>query len=258
LSWREGIAREAPAELEPNAGPPRLLIDRRVSARGLLLAWAVLSLAGPAAAEPRTFTDREGRSITAEIVDTTSSVVRIRRDDGRLFEIAKSTLSTADLEYVAEWERQRDFAFGGIEVATRRARLESDRSNTKSSARHDEVWCYRITIKNGSRARLEGLTAEWRVFYIDDTAKAVRDKLPLKRLNGRTNLGVLEAGGSTEVETSTVRLQTVERKAGQGGGGSGKRKIEDSLEGVWVRVLRGSEVVAEYSSPGSLQKTEAW
>jgi len=227
--------------------------------RGLIGLIVLVLGSGPGAeAQSRTFTDTTGRTLEAEIMDATESTVQVRRADGRVFAIVLETLSAEDRAHVAAWRTERAFAFGGIEVAARRVRLDTERVQTRSSTKKAEDWCYKLTIANKSRADLDGLTIEYRVFYIDDTAKADRNELPWKRKNGRTVLATLAAGTSTEVQTITVPLEVVVLKPGHTYSGTRKRRVEDTLAGIWVRVRRGNEVLHEFADPTSLMKSEPW
>jgi hypothetical protein len=222
----------------------------------LLTAW--FATAPSASAQARTFTDTGGRTMIAEIMDATEATVRVRRDDGRVFEIAQATLSAGDREFIAAWRLKREFAFGGVTIGAQRVRLETERTQTRSSTKKDESWCYKLTLTNRSRADLSGLRVEYRVFYVDDTAQADRDELPLKRKAGRTTLAEFGPGAATEVQTTVVELQVTELKPGQRYSGTGKRKVEDSLAGIWVRLYRGGELLHEFADPTTLPKDETW
>lgn len=224
-------------------------------------AWlvAVLALAlGSIAAENRTFTDTSGRTMEAEIMDATETTVQVRRTDGRVFVIALEKLSDDDRTFIATWRTQRALAFGGIAVTAHRVRLDSEREQTRSSTKKSEEWCYKLSIANKSRLDLADLTVEYRVFYIDDTAKADRDELPLKRKSGRTALARLAAGETTEVQTITVPLEIVVLKPGHHYTGTNRNRVEDTLAGIWVRIRRGNEVLSEFADPTTLIKTEPW
>ena len=54
------------------------------------------------AAAPRLWTDRDGRTVEAELVGTDADKVVIRRTDGREFTLARARLSAADLEFLEE------------------------------------------------------------------------------------------------------------------------------------------------------------
>lgn len=244
---------------------PAMLHFRSAAGRGGLrwgwMRWLVSAVAfagSLAEAQTRTFTDTAGRAMLAEIMDATETMVQVRRDDGRVFEIPLETLSAEDRAHIAAWRTKRAFAFGGIEVAARRVRLDTEKVQTRSSTKKTEEWCYKLTIANGSRLDLSGLTVEYRVFFVDDTAKADRDELPLKRKNGRTALPTLAAGTTTEVQTTIVTLEVIQLKPGRTYSGTSKRKVEDSLAGIWVRVRRDGEVLHEFADPTTLIESEPW
>jgi hypothetical protein len=233
---------------------------RVVLATRLLLATALtLGWTAPGRAAPRTFTDVSGRTIVAEIMDATDTTVRVRRDDGRVFAIELATLSDTDRTHIEAWRKQQAFAFGGVVVTAHRARIASEVTQTKSSTRKTEDWCYKIAIANQSRADLAGLIIEYRVFYIDDNATATdKDELPLERRHGRATIVSLAAGSSTELQTAIVTLQSIRPKPGQRSRGTKRRKVEDSLAGIWVRVLQGDQLLQEFTAPSTLSKTASW
>ncbi|QIF04791.1 SHD1 domain-containing protein [Roseimicrobium sp. ORNL1] len=71
-----------------------------------LVPWAALSLslALSPLAGARTFTDKNGRSMEAEIVAKQGDQVRIKRTDGQQFTVPATTFSPADQEYIRAWQ----------------------------------------------------------------------------------------------------------------------------------------------------------
>ncbi len=232
--------------------------------RGRLLVVFALVFAGLSlprrslAAEWRTFTDTTGRTIVAEIMEASDDTVRVRREDGRVFAIALENLSADDRTFVEAWRHRRAFAMGGLEVTTHRVRLDSDRKQIRPRTRKTENWCYKVTIANHSQADLSGLTIEYRVFYVADSAKAEHDELPLERKRGRATLRRLAAGADAEVQTTGVALQIIQLKPGYRYIGTSKRRVEDKLAGIWVRVLRNGEILREFADPSTLVASEPW
>lgn len=66
----------------------------------LFVCWIVLANALPAA--PRLWTDRDGRTVEAELVRVDAVNIVIRRGDGREFTFARARLSAADLAFLDE------------------------------------------------------------------------------------------------------------------------------------------------------------
>lgn len=63
----------------------------------VLTTWSTLS------GEMRTWTDKQGRAITARLSSVEGDQISIVRDDGRSFTLELSVLSAADRDYVREW-----------------------------------------------------------------------------------------------------------------------------------------------------------
>ena len=87
------------------------LMNRVIGARAagvilLLLLPGFLSLF----ADEREWSDRQGRTITAELLEVHNGEITIRRDDGREFTFSVDRLSEGDREYVAEYRRGREEA----------------------------------------------------------------------------------------------------------------------------------------------------
>jgi len=76
----------------------------------LLIATALTLLfaAGLQANPSRTWTNHEGRTITARLVDIDGDTVTIQRDDGQQFTVAVSSFSEADQRYVTQRRQQME------------------------------------------------------------------------------------------------------------------------------------------------------
>ena len=83
----------------------------------ILTLWAIL----PPLFAAHTFTDRAGRSITADIVAKQGDQIRIKRADGKEFTLAITALSPADQEFAKAWQPATT-APAGAPVADARAK----------------------------------------------------------------------------------------------------------------------------------------
>ena len=70
----------------------------------LSLATSVLL---PCPAGARTFTDTQGRSIEADLIDLAGENARIRRADGTEFTLPLGTLSQPDRDFIRKWQEER-------------------------------------------------------------------------------------------------------------------------------------------------------
>lgn len=74
---------------------------RKIAIAGLLFVAGIA-----VAAEQRTFTDTQGRTLRAGVLNITEKVVKLRGSDGSVFELEKKLLSKKDLEYLDELENR--------------------------------------------------------------------------------------------------------------------------------------------------------
>jgi len=61
----------------------------------------------PLFAEIRTFTDKEGRKLEAELVKVEDDHISVKRKDGMLFDIPFDKLSEADIEFSKTWTAEK-------------------------------------------------------------------------------------------------------------------------------------------------------
>lgn len=86
-----------------------LVSDFRVfGGRGLrVLALGLMMPAGAVEAEPRVWTDTQGRTIRAELLEKRADTIVVKRDDGQIFNLPLERLVNSDREFVAKWEPKR-------------------------------------------------------------------------------------------------------------------------------------------------------
>lgn len=74
--------------------------------RGITPLLLTLSFCPPlSGAETHTFTDTQGREIVAEVLSYDGTLVKLRRNDGRVFTFEKSLLSPADQDYLTALQK---------------------------------------------------------------------------------------------------------------------------------------------------------
>lgn len=69
------------------------------------LLLALLAVSALPAAELRTFTSKDGRTVRAELVSTKADQVTLKREDGQTFTVNAGSLSEADLSYIQMREK---------------------------------------------------------------------------------------------------------------------------------------------------------
>ena len=73
-----------------------------------LLAFLVFSPIATSGEEPlRDWTNAQGRTITAKLTSREDESVTLRMENGRTYDVPLASLSTADQEYVAQWQEKQ-------------------------------------------------------------------------------------------------------------------------------------------------------
>ncbi|MFH1499015.1 MAG: hypothetical protein ABII82_14455 [Verrucomicrobiota bacterium] len=211
-------------------------------------------------AEPRTFTDQEGRTIVAEIVSATDRTVKIRRDDGRVFEVPVMTFVLEDRKYIEAWLKEQS-----VQAAPLRLRVEVSQSK-KTVGRSEGISSntrmleagYRILIKNESAGPLDNLKIDYRVFKFDDRVGLDDRKRSLQKISGTIGKVSVPRFGQNEFTTKGINLTVHQLKPNWSYIGGADPRTADSLAGIWLRLIDGSgEVIHEYASSDKLME-EGW
>lgn len=221
-----------------------------------MLAALFLFTASLLQAEPRTFTDAQGRTITAELLEAGEDSIRIRRDDGSLFNIPINTLSQSDQDYITDWiDAQITAAAERMRINVSKFKDTLSKSDGIAYKTRTEAAGYLISLFNESMVILDGLNIEYRIFMIRERTYTTSD--PRKSRSGSIPVARIDRKSKVDVKTSTLTLQRERLKSDWSYYGSNKRGTADQLDGIWVRVYRGKTLVAEYATSEDL-KRENW
>jgi len=223
---------------------------KRLIAAGLFLIASVLH------AEPRTFTDQFGRSITAEIVSVEVDQVRIRREDGQIFTLSISKLSEEDQKFIKQWAAKTPSA--STAKAEEKSTPDSKKllvtlskgkfgsrtiSQYESYVHKHEDWGYNIQLTNQDLRPIENLRVEYNLFsrtYADTSSPTLlKGKKTIKAVPSR--------------ETESFRTGTAEVCKHRGYG-----NYSGEMKGIWVRIYADGQLLIEQSSPETIMTTEKW
>lgn len=215
---------------------------------------AVLSLS----AEPRTFTDQFGRTVTAELIGVEGDQVRIRRDDGQVFTLSAAKLSEEDRAYVDKWAKAQPAKEAPAEekftpdakrvvVTASRGKFDSTTLYKYESYTHKhERWGYSIQVTNNHLRPLQKIRVEYNLFartYYDISGPTV--------LTGSKTIDALASRGSDVFRTLSAEVCTF-KDTGYGYRAGGE------MRGIWYRVYVDGQLLIEQASPESLMQTERW
>jgi hypothetical protein len=214
-------------------------------------------------AEPRTLTDKQGRSLKADVISVEGDKVTIRRADGQTFTLSLDTLSEDDQKSLKEWaEKQAKLIpAGSVEVQVSRGKFDTKKKDDGGGIiTSEEQWGYTATLFNRASKPLNGARVEYILFVKPDTEPGKdTTSAPLKEKSGSKTIDALPAHDSVNFRTDSITIFKQQLKPGYIWGKTGNNAaIKDSLYGIWVRVYVGDQMVDEVLNPESLSKTEKW
>ena len=236
---------------------------------------AVLNLT-PASAEMRTFTDTQGREIEAEILTVSGSKVTLKLANGKTYTIPVSKLSKDDRFFVEVWadldkkgEGEKTEGTGPMipdrvnyrfELEVNKERIKKgDKTRVDRGEYKLDEWIFKVELENRSRVDLEGLEMSYRI-YVDTKASAKLGSLeePPKVYGGRVKVDPVDDGDSVLVKTGPAKLMELQLDGDFVFNDGSRNKLDDDLEGVWIKVWHGEKKVAEYKTSNSTVKEAKW
>jgi hypothetical protein len=222
-------------------------------------AAAVFLFAGFLHAEPRTFTDQFGRSITAELISVDGDQIRIRRDDGQIFTLSADKLTEADQAFIKEWSAAHPATAPektDVRLIPDPKKIVINLSRAKFSSRvitkfdtyvhKHEDWGYSIQLTNQNLGPVQKLRIEYNLF-----ARKFADSSGPAFITGAKNIDSLASRGSEVFRTGSAEVcKTKDTYFGMNSGGE--------MRGIWLRIYIDNQLVIEQSSPESLMQSERW
>lgn len=218
-------------------------------------------------AEPQTLTDKQGRSLKAEVISVSGDQVKIKRDDGQTFNLSLANLSDDDQKRMKEWAA-KNLPADAISIELSRGKFDTIKKDidvtlttgeTVKNGRTltEEKWGYSVTVSNRTAQPLEQLRAEYILFATVDDIQ-VKEKQGLKKKRFRSQIETIPELGKTTFRTETISAIKSKYNGNIVAAKSGDSSSRETLHGVWLRVYRGDTLVCETSFPESLRTTEKW
>lgn len=227
-----------------------------------------------ASAGARTFTDTQGRKIEAEIIEIIGANVTLRLPSGKSSTIPIAKLSETDRDFIALWKSTSPADAGDgskgapttpaninnlIEIDAKKVRLEKGQKKKETRGEStEERWVFAVEVRNKSRAALEGLKLSYRVYVLPLASKKLGLD-PDDAVNGGIlTLDKVAASGVLKKNTEEVVLKRVELDGDYEFIDGSRNKLEDKLEGIWIKVWQGDRKVAEFKSTDAAVKKAKW
>jgi hypothetical protein len=220
----------------------------------------LLGLALSSRAEVQLLTDNQGRSIKADVLAVTGDQVKIKRDDGKTFELPLASLTEENQRSLRQWA-----AKGAAEIPGDAIMIELSRGVFDSSKREDistitteEKWGYNVTASNRSSKTISDLRFDY-VLFVKPDFEPGKDQVAskLKRSTGSNSVAQIASISKIAFRTSSIKIYKQKLKPGWIWGKTGNAEmLRDTLYGIWIKAYVGDQLVAEVCTPESLAMTE--
>lgn len=214
----------------------------------LFVAWSAVS-----AGESRTFTNREGRTISATIEGADESTVELRREDGRLFSVPRASLSAEDNKAIDGWLVGRTMADERLfRIEARRRDGNEEKSDSMGIIKETRDGFYEVRFENRTGFDQSGLEIRYLMRVEKTIAGRAEDRKEEEWVEGAFEDFSLEQGEEESLETDKVQLTETNLKPGWVWSGGAPPKSRDKMDGIYLAVLYGGERVRDYALPSGL------
>lgn len=223
----------------------------------ILTALGVIAASTMLDAQTRAYTNDNGTVIQAELVSHRGDKVKLKRTDGKEFEVSPSIFSDEDEAFIRKWMARTPATQNfNLRVATAKKKIEGTATNLGYKRVKSDLWSYVISISNNSQDAVSKLTVKYRIFYsnvADGGFATSSNEGPLRMIEGKAKMdGVLAFNSTLEVTTTPVKIDLVNYTHG----GS---RYKDSLRGCMVRIEdEAGNVVLDWVSPDVTMKGKTW
>lgn len=218
-------------------------------------------------AEVQTLTDKQGRSLNADVISISGDQVKIKRADGQTFNLSLANLSDDDQKRLKEWAA-KNLPADALLVELSRGKFDTNKKEVDVTLTNgdlvkngrtitEEKWGYSITVANRTPQPIEKLRAEYLLFATVDDVQ-VKEKQGLKKKRFRSPIDTIPELGKTTFRTETISAIKSKYNGNIVAAKSGDSSSRETLHGIWLRIYHGDELVYETSAPESLRTTEKW
>lgn len=222
---------------------------------GVCLLLLILALPASGEAEMREFTSQQGQKLKAELVaNKGNGQVELRREDGRTFTVQASTFSLDDQAVIKAWAEKNpvkvDYRF---DIKAVPEKVAGTRKNFGYKKVKNELWGYRVQLKNLARETVGDFKVEYRVFASNKADGAYISYEAGGYVPGETTLkGPYRYNETAEFLSKEVPLDMVDYD------GVGDR-YKDGLRGFMLRIKDAKgNVVLEWTTPTAGVKGKSW
>ena len=208
---------------------------------------------------PMRLYDIDGRLLEAKLVSATGDMITVERaTDRKQFQVPLEKFHDVSQRYIRLWlDRDVEAIDYSIGFVARKRLLDGSDYETAGRTLTTDKWVYDIELTNRTRNELEDAEIEFRVFYDDKVRFQRTAAYPgggIAQDGESVDLPTLAYNARAEFTTPAVELNTYRYDPTKGD----REYRRDQLVGVWLRVLKGGDVVEEFKSNEASMKDLAW
>lgn len=211
--------------------------------------------------KPRTFANKEGRTVEAELVALEGAEVVMKLTNRKIAKVPLDSLSEQDQTYVKAWWEKNKNKLNSMDVKLTldRNTKQLDRSLNRSGGnggnnRNKSVMVKRMSkteihyvgeLKSFAQKEVEDIEVKWVIHKRVSTRDEEGSETKTEEIEGDTTIRRLEAFGTVTFETDPIECED----SSQSGGGKPRLSNRETIVGMVVTLSAGGEVFLEQSHP---------
>lgn len=207
--------------------------------------------------QTRPFTNDNGTVIQAELVSHKGDLVKLRRTDGKEFEVSPSIFSDEDAAYIRNWMAKTPATKNyNFKIDATKKKIEGNSVNMDYKRVKNDLWSYVISVTNNSQGTVSKLTVKYRVFHsnaADGSYSSSDARAHVKIIEGSEKIDAdLPFNGKREIITTPVQIDVVDYDGAS-------YRYKDELKGCIVRIVdEADNAIFEWVSPEVWMKGKSW
>jgi hypothetical protein len=210
------------------------------------------------AQEKRKFTNSSGKEISASIVSASDTDVTLQLENGKTITAGLNFFSKPDQDYVKSWAAKNPAETKySFDVKTTRNQSGRDKSTRSNTIYLREDWIYKMLLENRSKVgnkgvAVSGATLEYNIFVtpkVETMKSSSDDDITLsgrcRVQKGKITLPDIAYLGKAEFSSVKFPINHSELAPGWYYTDGSKDERKDDLEGIWIQVVKGKEILFE-------------
>jgi len=216
----------------------------------LIVCLVSLLCVGTSLAESRTFTNKEGKTLAADVIAVEDKVVVLKLANASKVKVPLSSLSEADQEFIKSWREENKNKVTEMDVRleidknTKRIKPDSDDSKGKGKKKKEskEEVQFSCVLKSFTHRDISDITAAYTIYKRVSTRGEDGSNTTTEETNGDAKVASLVSNESVTFETVVV---TCEDSSSKGGKGPSSSKRETVIGIVVALSANGEEFMKQ-------------